>query len=108
MINLCFHCRHWLTNAYILFATPYFVYDIYGMFLCHRYKLQVKGHEDAGVRSAVSSFLRREALMVLHHIFMVAFCFPASLVTMTTQLNYSALTIRFSCLNKHTTEIFGY
>lgn len=60
------------------------------MFLCHRYKLQVKGHEDGGVRStgaAVAAFLRREALMVLHHIFMVAFCFPASLVTMAMQLN---------------------
>lgn len=89
--NLCFHYRHWLTNTYILFATPYFAYDIYAMFLCHRYKLQVKGHEDGGVRStgaAVVGFLRREALMVLHHIFMVAFCFPASVVTMATQLNH--------------------
>lgn len=89
--NLCFHYRHWLTNTYILFATPYFAYDIYAMFLCHRYKLQVKGHEDGGVRStgaAMVGFLRREALMVLHHIFMVAFCFPASVVTMATQLNH--------------------
>uniref|UniRef100_H3CC30 TLC domain containing 3B n=1 Tax=Tetraodon nigroviridis TaxID=99883 RepID=H3CC30_TETNG len=71
--------RHWLTNAYILFATPYFAYDIYAMFLCHRYKLQVKGHQDGGVR-AVAGFLRREALMVLHHVFVVAFCFPASVL----------------------------
>uniref|UniRef100_A0A3Q3SNP4 TLC domain containing 3Ba n=1 Tax=Mastacembelus armatus TaxID=205130 RepID=A0A3Q3SNP4_9TELE len=75
--------RHWLTNTYILFATPYFAYDIYAMFLCYRHKLQVKGHgEDGGVRSmgaAVAGYLRQELLMVLHHIFMVAFCFPASL-----------------------------
>ncbi|KAJ4931621.1 hypothetical protein JOQ06_010062 [Pogonophryne albipinna] len=43
---------HWLTDNYILFATPYFAYDIYAMFL--------------------------EKLMVLHHIFMVTCCFPAS------------------------------
>uniref|UniRef100_A0A671MG75 Protein FAM57B-like n=1 Tax=Sinocyclocheilus anshuiensis TaxID=1608454 RepID=A0A671MG75_9TELE len=37
--------QHWLTSSYILFAVPYFVYDIYAMFLCYWYKLQVKGHE---------------------------------------------------------------
>ncbi|XP_042360271.1 ceramide synthase-like [Plectropomus leopardus] len=76
---------HWLTNTYILFATPYFAYDIYAMFLCYWHKLQVKGHEEKveGVRSkggAVAGYLRREMLMVLHHVFMVAFCFPASLL----------------------------
>ncbi|KAI4822068.1 hypothetical protein KUCAC02_007632 [Chaenocephalus aceratus] len=33
---------HWLTDNYILFATPYFAYDIYAMFLCYRHRLQVK------------------------------------------------------------------
>ncbi|XP_070407583.1 ceramide synthase-like [Nothobranchius furzeri] len=75
--------RHPLTEAYILFATPYFLYDIYAMFLCHWHKLQVKGHQEThsgGLKAAVPSYLRRELLMVLHHIFMVAFCFPASLL----------------------------
>ncbi|KAM9393234.1 TLC domain containing 3Ba isoform 2-T2 [Pholidichthys leucotaenia] len=77
--------RHWLTNAYILFATPYFAYDIYAMFLCYWHKLQVKGHEEAGngvvlMAPAVPGYLRQEALMVLHHLFMVAFCFPVSLM----------------------------
>ncbi|KAM9346004.1 ceramide synthase-like [Symphorus nematophorus] len=78
--------RHWLTDTYILFATPYFAYDIYAMFLCYWHKLQVKGHEEKEgfrVRSmgaAVVGYLRRERLMVLHHIFMVIFCFPASLL----------------------------
>ncbi|KAM6904773.1 TLC domain containing 3Ba [Xenentodon cancila] len=76
--------RHWLAEAYVLFATPYFIYDIYAMFLCYWHKLQVKGHEEAehgaiSVRAAVSGFLRRDILMVLHHVFMVAVCFPASL-----------------------------
>ncbi|CAJ1076458.1 protein FAM57B-like [Xyrichtys novacula] len=78
--------RHWLTDSYILFATPYFAYDIYAMFLCHCRKLKVKGHEEekeVGIESmgaAVVGFLRKELLMVLHHIFVVAFCFPASLL----------------------------
>ncbi|XP_067333832.1 ceramide synthase-like isoform X2 [Channa argus] len=76
--------RHWLTDSYILFATPYFAYDIYAMFLCYWHRLQVKGHEEeCGVRSlgaAVVGYLRQELFMVLHHVFMVAFCFPVSLL----------------------------
>ncbi|XP_056627968.1 ceramide synthase isoform X1 [Triplophysa dalaica] len=74
--------QHWLTSSYILFAVPYFVYDIYAMFLCYWYKLQVKGHEvDNGSKSkalAVAGYLRREFLMVLHHVVMVTMCFPIS------------------------------
>uniref|UniRef100_A0A8D3B0B5 TLC domain-containing protein n=1 Tax=Scophthalmus maximus TaxID=52904 RepID=A0A8D3B0B5_SCOMX len=68
--------RHWLTEVYILFASPYFAYDIYAMFVCHRHKLQVKARSTG---AAVMSYLRSEFLMVLHHVFMVAFCFPTSL-----------------------------
>ncbi|XP_064859247.1 ceramide synthase-like isoform X1 [Oncorhynchus nerka] len=75
--------QHWLTSTYILFAVPYFVYDIYAMFLCYWHKLQVKGHEEEGGRpkpmgSEVASYLRREFLMVLHHVVMVTICFPVS------------------------------
>lgn len=83
-----FSNRHWLTCTYIMFAVPYFVYDIYAMFMCYWYKLQVKGHEDASatpkhMTSALTSYLRREFLMVLHHVVMVTVCFPVSVVTVT-------------------------
>lgn len=69
-----------------MFAVPYFVYDIYAMFMCYWYKLQVKGHEEASaapkpMTSALTSYLRREFLMVLHHVVMVTVCFPVSVVT---------------------------
>ncbi|XP_067225514.1 ceramide synthase isoform X3 [Chanodichthys erythropterus] len=74
--------RHWLTCTYIWFAVPYFVYDIYAMFMCYWHKLQVKGHEvDNGSKSkamAVRGYLRREFLMILHHVVMVTACFPIS------------------------------
>ncbi|XP_061562690.1 ceramide synthase isoform X2 [Phycodurus eques] len=75
--------QHWLTSTYILFAVPYFVYDIYAMFMCYWYKLRVKGHEEASaapqhMASALTSYLRREFLMVLHHVVMVTICFPIS------------------------------
>lgn len=71
-----------------MFAVPYFVYDIYAMFMCYWYKLQVKGHEEASVvprhmSSVLTSYLRREFLMVLHHVVMVTVCFPVSVVTHT-------------------------
>ncbi len=87
-VCVCVCLRHWLTSSYILFAVPYFVYDIYAMFLCHWYKLQVKGHEvDNGSRCravAVSGYLRREFLMILHHVVMVTVCFPVSVVSVFT------------------------
>ncbi|XP_062331627.1 ceramide synthase [Osmerus eperlanus] len=74
--------QHWLTSAYILFAVPYFVYDIYAMYMCYWYKLQVKGHEqEVGplrLGKVLASYLRREFLMVLHHVVMVTVCFPVS------------------------------
>ncbi|XP_023267069.1 protein FAM57B-like isoform X1 [Seriola lalandi dorsalis] len=75
--------QHWLTSTYIMFAVPYFVYDIYAMFMCYWYKLRVKGHEEASaapqhMSSALTSYLRREFLMVLHHVVMVTVCFPVS------------------------------
>lgn len=75
--------QHWLTSSYIMFAVPYFVYDIYAMFMCYWYKLRVKGHEEASaapqqMSTALTSYLRREFLMVLHHVVMVTVCFPVS------------------------------
>ncbi|XP_041038541.1 ceramide synthase-like, partial [Carcharodon carcharias] len=72
--------RHWLTNAYVLFAVPYFAYDIYAMYLCHCYKYKVKGHEvdTASHRSMLSTYLRKELLMIIHHTVMFTVCFPIS------------------------------
>ncbi|KAJ8245877.1 hypothetical protein GJAV_G00261260 [Gymnothorax javanicus] len=74
--------QHWLTSTYILFAVPYFIYDIYAMFLCYWHKMRVKGHEvdynQKPTGAALISYLRREFLMVLHHVVMVTVCFPVS------------------------------
>ncbi|XP_028311113.1 TLC domain containing 3Ba isoform X2 [Gouania willdenowi] len=76
---------HWLTDAYIVFATPYFLYDIYAMWVCYGHRLRVKGHQE-GV--AVLHFLRREFLLVTHHIFMVAICCPVSLMWRKGKADY--------------------
>ncbi|XP_062459848.1 ceramide synthase-like, partial [Pezoporus occidentalis] len=73
--------EHWLAEAYPAFAVPYFLYDVYAMFLCHRHRACVKGHETAPApppRAAAVAFLRREPLLVLHHVTMVLVCFPVA------------------------------
>ncbi|XP_061300183.1 ceramide synthase [Pezoporus flaviventris] len=73
--------EHWLAEAYPAFAVPYFLYDVYAMFLCHRHRACVKGHEAAPApppRAAAVAFLRREPLLVLHHVTMVLVCFPVA------------------------------
>nr|XP_020654478.1 protein FAM57B isoform X1 [Pogona vitticeps]XP_020654479.1 protein FAM57B isoform X1 [Pogona vitticeps]XP_020654480.1 protein FAM57B isoform X1 [Pogona vitticeps]XP_020654481.1 protein FAM57B isoform X1 [Pogona vitticeps] len=77
--------QHWLTSAYTQFAVPYFIYDIYAMFLCHWHKYRVKGHESGSagtrtLRTVIRTYLRKEFLMVVHHLFMVLVCFPMSVL----------------------------
>ncbi|XP_026546324.1 protein FAM57B-like [Notechis scutatus] len=77
--------QHWLTSNYTQFAVPYFIYDIYAMFLCHWHRYQVKGHESRCVETqmlhtATRAYLHKELLMVIHHLFMVLVCFPVSVL----------------------------
>uniref|UniRef100_A0A7N5JEX9 TLC domain-containing protein n=1 Tax=Ailuropoda melanoleuca TaxID=9646 RepID=A0A7N5JEX9_AILME len=77
--------QHWLTANYTQFAVPYFIYDIYAMFLCHWHRYQVKGHESRCVETqtlhtAIRAYLHKELLMVIHHLFMVLVCFPVSVL----------------------------
>uniref|UniRef100_A0A674ENK7 TLC domain-containing protein n=1 Tax=Salmo trutta TaxID=8032 RepID=A0A674ENK7_SALTR len=55
--------QYWLTSTYILFAMPYFVYEIYAMVIFYWYKLRVIDHQ---------------FLIVLQHVVMVTVCFPIS------------------------------
>ncbi|KAM6289082.1 ceramide synthase [Aegotheles albertisi] len=73
--------QHWLAGAYPEFAVPYFIYDLYAMFLCHLHRARVKGHEGAPpppLRAAATSYLRKDLLMVLHHLAMVFVCYPVA------------------------------
>ncbi|XP_062919146.1 TLC domain containing 3Ba isoform X4 [Mobula hypostoma] len=78
--NNILETRHWLTNTYVLFAVPYFAYDIYAMYLCHWHRTRVKGHgvEQEACVSVLRSYLRKDLLMVIHHSVMFTICFPVS------------------------------
>nr|XP_013811102.1 PREDICTED: uncharacterized protein LOC106495222 [Apteryx mantelli mantelli] len=82
--DVIFGDRHWLAGAYPEFAVPYFVYDVYAMFLCHWHRGRVKGHEvgpPPSLRAAAAAYLRKDLLMVLHHAAMVLVCFPVAAVS---------------------------
>ncbi|MEQ2219143.1 hypothetical protein XENOCAPTIV_013201, partial [Xenoophorus captivus] len=80
------HCSvswHWLATYFVIwYGVPYMTYDIFAMYLSHYYRYHVKGHEDYKQHSlrTVNSFVRREFLLVLHHIALLTILLPITLV----------------------------
>ncbi|XP_006641181.1 TLC domain-containing protein 3A [Lepisosteus oculatus] len=73
--------RHWLATYFVWFAMSYMAYDLYAMYLSHWYRFRVKGHEEYKEHSfrTVNSFVRREFLLVLHHIVLLTILLPITL-----------------------------
>nr|XP_006002389.1 PREDICTED: protein FAM57A isoform X2 [Latimeria chalumnae] len=72
--------RHWLATQYVWFAATYMVYDLCAMYLCHWHRCLEKGHVDEKKYSlrSLKSFLRRDFLMVLHHVAIVTILLPVT------------------------------
>lgn len=78
-----FFLRHWLATYFVIwYGVPYMTYDIFAMYLSHYHRFRVKGHEDYKQHSlrTVNSFVRREFLLVLHHIALLTILLPVTLV----------------------------
>ncbi|AWO99665.1 putative protein FAM57A-like [Scophthalmus maximus] len=74
--------RHWLATYFVIwYGVPYMTYDIFAMYLSHYHRFRVKGHEDYKQHSlrTVNSFIRREFLLVLHHIALLTILLPVTL-----------------------------
>lgn len=74
--------RHWLTTYFVIwYGVPYMSYDIFAMYLSHYYRFRVKGHKDYKSHSlrTVNSFVRKEFLLVLHHIALLSILLPVTL-----------------------------
>ncbi|XP_015225679.1 TLC domain-containing protein 3A [Cyprinodon tularosa] len=74
--------RHWITTHFVIwYGVPYMTYDIFAMYLSHYYRYHVKGHEDYKQHSlrTINSFVRREFLLVLHHIALLTILLPITL-----------------------------
>lgn len=78
-----FLLRHWLATYFVIwYGVPYMTYDIFAMYLSHYHRFRVKGHEEYKQHSlrTVNSFVRREFLLVLHHIALLTILLPVTLV----------------------------
>uniref|UniRef100_A0AAQ4RZE9 TLC domain-containing protein n=1 Tax=Gasterosteus aculeatus aculeatus TaxID=481459 RepID=A0AAQ4RZE9_GASAC len=76
------NARHWLATYFIVwYGVPYMTYDIFAMYLSHYHRFHVKGHESYKRHSlrTVNSFVRREFLLVLHHIALLTILLPVTL-----------------------------
>ncbi|KAJ8401675.1 hypothetical protein AAFF_G00376460 [Aldrovandia affinis] len=83
--------RHWLATYFVVwFGVPYMTYDIYAMYLSHYHRYRVKGHEEYKEHSfrTVNSFVRREFLLVLHHIALLTILLPITLFFRQDQGDY--------------------
>ncbi|XP_077403279.1 TLC domain-containing protein 3A [Vanacampus margaritifer] len=76
------YSRHWLATHFIIwFGVPYMTYDLLAMYLSHYHRFRVKGHEEYKRHSleTVKAFVRRDSLLVLHHIALLTILLPISL-----------------------------
>ncbi|KAG5284080.1 hypothetical protein AALO_G00022750 [Alosa alosa] len=74
--------KHWLATYFVIwYGVPYMSYDIFAMYLSHYNRFRVKGHEEYKKHSwrTVNSFVRREFLLVLHHIALLTILLPVTL-----------------------------
>ncbi len=78
-----FCSRHWLATYFVIwYGVPYMSYDIFAMYLSHYHRFRVKGLKDYKSHSlqTFSSFVRKEFLLVLHHIALLTILLPVTLV----------------------------
>ncbi|XP_036381183.1 TLC domain-containing protein 3A-like [Megalops cyprinoides] len=83
--------RHWLATYFVVwYGVPYMTYDIFAMYLSHYYRFRVKGHEEYKEHSfrTFRLFVRREFLLVLHHIALLTILLPITLFYRNDQGDY--------------------
>ncbi|XP_066513515.1 ceramide synthase [Hoplias malabaricus] len=83
--------RHWLATSFVIwYGVPYMSYDIFAMYLSHYSRFWVKGHEDYKGHSlrTFNSFVRKEFLLVLHHIALLTILLPITLFFRKDQGDY--------------------
>lgn len=76
---------HWLVNGFVVFGAPYMAHDIYAMYLSHYHIQKVKGHsrsDSSHSLQTVKAFLKKDWMLVLHHLVLLLIFMPITLVSM--------------------------
>ncbi|KAM4742217.1 ceramide synthase-like isoform 2-T2 [Anableps anableps] len=74
---------HWMVNNFVLFGAPYMIFDIYAMYLTHFHTERTRGGAKAPVEHSpqtVKAFLRKNWMLVLHHMALILIFMPITLV----------------------------
>ncbi|XP_028938725.1 TLC domain-containing protein 3A isoform X1 [Ornithorhynchus anatinus] len=66
--------RHWLAHEYVWVLIPYMIYDTLVMYLC--YWCKNSDQDQKYSLSSIKNFLRKERLMVVHHVFILVVLVP--------------------------------
>ncbi|CAL8360329.1 unnamed protein product [Merluccius merluccius] len=81
VVNTCQNVmtdRHWLVDSFVLFGAPYMLYDISAMYLTHYHQHRLgtsAAHQNHSLQT-VKAFLRKEPLLVLHHMALLLVFMP--------------------------------
>ncbi|XP_074535472.1 TLC domain-containing protein 3A-like isoform X2 [Halichoeres trimaculatus] len=73
---------HWLTNSFTLFGAPYMAYDIFAMYLSHHHTQRERdqsGQYSSHSAHTVKAFLRKDWMLVLHHMTLLLIFLPITL-----------------------------
>ncbi|KAK7088613.1 ceramide synthase-like [Littorina saxatilis] len=67
---------HWLINAYAWFALPYFVHDVWAMYMTFVYNGSYKSEGLPPKDQALKMFVCTSPLLIAHHVIMPCIIFP--------------------------------
>ncbi|RUS84936.1 hypothetical protein EGW08_007298, partial [Elysia chlorotica] len=70
--------RHWLTNTYVYFGMPYFMFDLWAMY-AYNIRVHETVYQSLDTTQRIKTFVSRNALMVAHHIVLPAILAPVVL-----------------------------
>ncbi|XP_070572975.1 TLC domain-containing protein 3A-like [Ptychodera flava] len=61
--------RHWLVESYVIFATPYELFDIYAMYVV--FTAGKSQQQSNKLKSQILEFLKSHPAMILHHLVLI-------------------------------------
>ncbi|GFO16370.1 family with sequence similarity 57, member b [Plakobranchus ocellatus] len=78
---------HWLTNEYVYFGMPYFLYDLWAMY-SYNIRVHEKAYSGLPVLLRIRKYTSHNALMVAHHLLLPAILSPILLILRNDRGDY--------------------
>ncbi|KAK3730955.1 hypothetical protein RRG08_018286 [Elysia crispata] len=78
---------HWLTNAYVYFGMPYFLYDLWAMY-AYKIRVHENSYHSLHTIQRIKKFASSNAMMVAHHLALPAILTPILLILRADRGDY--------------------